>query len=83
MKKQLDEMRAIDDGRFEIRLKKAFPHLLYGLGRAVDCVIRPERVGGHVDAFSDAKDYTGSGPYEFLRCAGRRIRHLRPVQFAT
>jgi ABC-type transport system substrate-binding protein len=43
MKKQLDEIRAIDDRRFEIQLKKPFPHLLYGLGRAVDCVVRPER----------------------------------------
>ncbi len=50
MKKQLDETRAIDDRRFEIQLKKPFPHLLYGLGRAADCVVRPERVAGHVDA---------------------------------
>jgi peptide/nickel transport system substrate-binding protein len=56
----------IDDGRFAIQLKKPFPHLLYGLGRAADCVIRPERVADHVDAFTDAKDCTGSGPYMFL-----------------
>ena len=66
MRRQLDEMRAIDDRRFEIRLKKPFPHLLYGLGRAADCVVRPERVAGRIDAFTDAKDYTGSGPYMFL-----------------
>jgi peptide/nickel transport system substrate-binding protein len=66
MKKQLNELRAIDDRRFEIQLKKPFPHLLYGLARAADCVVRPERVAGHIDAFTDAKDYTGSGPYIFL-----------------
>jgi peptide/nickel transport system substrate-binding protein len=66
MKTQLDEMRTIDDRRFEIRLKKPFPHLLYGLGRITDCVIRPERVAAHVDAYTDAKDYTGSGPFVFL-----------------
>ena len=32
MKTLLDEQRVIDDRRFEIRLKKPFPHLLYGLG---------------------------------------------------
>ena len=88
MKKQLDEMRAIDDRRFEIQLKKPFPHLLYGLGRAADCVVRPERVAGHIDAFTDAKDYTGSGPYMFLPdewvsgayLAFRRNEHYVPRQ---
>src|SRR3984957_1671311 len=88
MNKQLDEMRAIDDRRFEIRLKKPFPHLLYGLGRAVDCVVRPERVAGHIDAFTDAKDYIGSGPYMFLpdewvsgaSLAFRRNEHYVPRQ---
>jgi peptide/nickel transport system substrate-binding protein len=88
MKKQLDEMRAIDDRRFEIQLKKPFPHLLYGLGRAVDCVVRPERVAGRIDAFTDAKDYTGSGPYKFLPdewvsgayLAFRRNEHYVPRQ---
>ena len=77
-------MRATDDRRFEIQLKKPFPHLLYGLGRAADCVVRPERVAGHIDA----KDYTGSGPYMFLpdewvsgaHLAFRRNEHYVPRQ---
>ncbi len=65
LKTLLEEMRPIDDRRFEIRLKKPYPHLLLGLGDGV-CVIRPERVAAKKDAFTDAKDYIGSGPYVFL-----------------
>jgi peptide/nickel transport system substrate-binding protein len=86
MKTQLDEMNVIDDRRFAIRLKKPFLQLLYGLGRSTDCVVRPERVAAHVDAFTDAKDYTGSGPFVFLpnewisgaRLAFRRNEHYVP-----
>ena len=83
MKTQLDEMRAIDDRLFEIQLKKPFPHLLYGLGRAADCVIRPERVAGHIDAFTDAEDYTGSGPFSTCRMNGCRARGSRSVETST
>jgi len=88
MKTLLDELRVIDDRQFEIRLQKPFPHLLYGLGRAADCLVRPERVAAHIDAFTDLKDYTGSGPYVFLpdewvfgaRLAFRRNEHYVPRQ---
>jgi len=86
MKTQLNEMRVIDDRQFEIRLKRPCPQLLYGLGRRTDCVIRPERVAAHADAFTDAKEYTGSGPYAFLpdewmagaHLAFRRNEHYVP-----
>lgn len=85
----LNEIRPIDDRRFEIRLKKPYPHLLLGLGDGY-CAIRPERVAAKVDAFTDAKDYTGSGPYVFLadewnsgaRAAFRRNGHYLPRQEA-
>lgn len=63
---QLDEMKALDDRRFEIRLKKPFAHLLYGLA-ATSCFILPERIAGAADAFTQIKEAIGSGPYRFLK----------------
>ncbi len=61
---QMDEMTALDDRRFEIRLKRPYAHLLYGLG-ATTCFIRPERLA-RTDAFKQITDQTGSGPFRFL-----------------
>lgn len=66
MNAQLNEMKAIDDRNFEIRLKKQFSLLSYGLG-ATSCFIQPERIVGAVDAFTQIKEYIGSGPYRFLK----------------
>jgi peptide/nickel transport system substrate-binding protein len=66
MASQLDEMKPLDDKRFEIRLKKPFAHLLYGLG-ATSCFILPERIAGGADAFTQIKEAIGSGPYRFLK----------------
>jgi peptide/nickel transport system substrate-binding protein len=63
---QLDEMKALDDRRFEIRLRKPFAHLPYGLG-ATSCFILPERIVAASDAFTQIKDAVGSGPYRFLK----------------
>ena len=65
MASQLDEMKAIDDRSFEIRLKKPFAHLAYGLG-ATSCFIMPERIVGNTDAFTQIKEAVGSGPFRFL-----------------
>lgn len=59
----LDEMTAIDDKTFEIRLKRPYGHMLYGLGAAT-CFIRPERLA-KTDAFTAITDQTGSGPFRF------------------
>ena len=64
MAKQLDEMSVLDDRRFEIRLKRPYAHLLFGLG-ATTCFIRPERLA-RIDAFTQITDQTGSGPFRFL-----------------
>ncbi len=65
---QLDAMRAPDDRSFEIRLKQPFPLMLTALGKAAAnvCFIMPERVA-RTDAFTQITDFTGSGPYRFLR----------------
>ncbi|MGK7866735.1 ABC transporter substrate-binding protein [Falsiroseomonas sp. E2-1-a20] len=64
----LDGMRALDDSRFEIRMKKAWPGLAFALGKpsANICAIMPERVA-QTDPFQQIQDYTGSGPFRFVR----------------
>jgi peptide/nickel transport system substrate-binding protein len=64
----LDELRATDDRTFEFRLKKPFPLLAHGLGKptANVCFIMPERLA-KTDPFKQIEDYTGSGPFRFLR----------------
>ena len=60
----LDEMQPLDDKTFEIRLKRPYAHLLYGLG-ATTCFIRPERLA-KTDIGTQITDATGSGPFRFL-----------------
>ena len=59
----LEEMRALDDRRFEIRLKRPFPQLLRGLAEPW---VMPERIA-KIRAFTEVKEVIGSGPYQFLR----------------
>jgi peptide/nickel transport system substrate-binding protein len=65
---QLNEVAAIDDRSFEIRLKRPFPLLLLALGKpsANVCFIMPERIA-KTDAFTQITEFVGSGPYRFLR----------------
>jgi peptide/nickel transport system substrate-binding protein len=60
----LDEMKPIDDRSFEIRLKRPYAHMLYGLG-ATTCFIRPERLA-KTDIGTQITDATGSGPFRYL-----------------
>lgn len=60
-----DTMTVLDDRRFEIRTKKPFPLMLLALG-ANSCFIMPERVA-QTDPFKQIDDFTGSGPFKFLR----------------
>lgn len=62
----LDEMRPLDDARFELRLKQPWPGLAFALGKpsANMCAIMPERVA-RTDAFTQIGDTTGSGPFRF------------------
>ena len=65
---QLDGMRATDDRGFEVRLKRPFPLLAAALAKpaANVCFIMPEHVA-QTDAFTQITDFTGSGPFRFLR----------------
>jgi peptide/nickel transport system substrate-binding protein len=65
---QLDSMRATDDSSFEIKLTKPFPLMTVALGKpaANVCFIMPEHVA-QTDAFTQITDFTGSGPFKFLR----------------
>jgi len=65
---QVEAMAAPDDRTFTIRLKKPFPLLVSALAKpaANVCFIMPERVA-QTDAFTQISDYTGSGPFRFLR----------------
>ncbi|MFN8984471.1 MAG: ABC transporter substrate-binding protein, partial [Alphaproteobacteria bacterium] len=62
----LNEMRALDDNRFEIRLKQPWAGLAWALGKpsASICAIMPERIA-ETDAFQQIRDFTGSGPFRF------------------
>ncbi|MBE9606145.1 ABC transporter substrate-binding protein [Acetobacteraceae bacterium H6797] len=65
---QTEEMRALDDLRFEIRLKKPFPMMLDAFAKVTTpCLyIMPERVA-KTDAFQQITDATGSGPFRFVK----------------
>ena len=58
------EMKALDDRRFTIRLKKPFRQMLYALG-ARYCFIMPERVA-RTPAAEQLKEPVGSGPFRFM-----------------
>ena len=64
----VNELRATGDRGFEFRLKKPFPLLAHGLGKptANVCFIMPGHVA-QTDPFKQIDDYTGSGPFRFLR----------------
>lgn len=59
-----NEIKPLDDKRFQIRLKKKFPQILYALG-AEQCFIMPEHIA-KTPASVQIKDFTGSGPFKFL-----------------
>ncbi len=66
--KQLDNMAAPDDRTCTIKLTSPFPLMTTALGKGSANVafIMPERVA-KTDAFTQITDFTGSGPYRFLR----------------
>ena len=59
-----NEIVGLDDKRFQIRLKKPFRQMLYGLG-ARSCFMMPERMA-KTPASEQVKETVGSGPFRFL-----------------
>ena len=64
---RLDEIAAVDDRRFVLRLKRPFGALLEGLAKASSypCFIYPERFATQ-DPTKPITDIIGSGPYRFV-----------------
>jgi peptide/nickel transport system substrate-binding protein len=58
------EFTALDDRRIQVRLKKPFRQMLYGLG-ARSCFMMPERMA-KTPASEQVKETIGSGPFRFL-----------------
>ncbi|WBV44331.1 ABC transporter substrate-binding protein [Pseudoroseomonas cervicalis] len=77
---RLDEMRVLDDRRFEVRLNRPFPALLLALGKASSypCFIYPERHAALPPG--QMTEVVGSGPYRYLaeeRVMGRLVAYRR------
>jgi peptide/nickel transport system substrate-binding protein len=62
---QTDEMKPLDDKRFQIRLKKRFRQMTYALG-SQGCFVMPERMA-KTPASEQIKEFIGSGPFIFKR----------------
>jgi len=60
-----DEIKPLDDRRFQIRLKTPFPLMPFALGGPDICLIMPQR-SAEVDPFTQITDATGSGPFRYL-----------------
>ncbi|MSP30096.1 MAG: ABC transporter substrate-binding protein [Acetobacteraceae bacterium] len=58
------EIIPLDDRRFQVRLKKPFRQMLYGLG-ARSCFMMPERMA-QTPSSQQVKETIGSGPFRFL-----------------
>ena len=62
---QTEEMKPLDDKRFQIRLKKRFRQMTYALG-SQGCFVMPERMA-KTPASEQIKEFIGSGPFIFKR----------------
>jgi peptide/nickel transport system substrate-binding protein len=74
----INEMSAVDDRRFQLRLKTPFRQMLFALG-ARNCFIMPERIA-KTSPFQPVKEYVGSGPFRFVPAewnAGARVVYAR------
>lgn len=60
-------IEAADDRRFRFRLHRPTPLLIQALGQTqFPCFVMPERMAS-TDAFTQLRDYIGSGPFKFVR----------------
>ncbi|WP_431271866.1 ABC transporter substrate-binding protein [Dankookia sp. P2] len=78
---RLEEIRALDDRRFEMHLKRPFGVMLDALGKSSSypCFIMPERFAA-LPATTPLTEIVGSGPYRFVaeeRRAGSQVVYRR------
>lgn len=83
---RLDDIRALDDRRFELRLKRPFGPMLDALGKASSfpCFVYPERFAAQ-DPSKPFTEVVGSGPYRFAadeRVSGARVVYRRFERYA-
>ena len=66
---RLDDIRVLDDRRFEIRLRRPFGSMLDALGKpwSYPCFIYPERFA-LIDPATPLTEVVGSGPLSFRCC---------------
>ena len=78
LRERTNEIKAIDDRRFEIRLKQKFGPMLEALGKpsSYPCFIFPERFAT-VDPARPFTEVVGSGPYRWV--ASERLSGARAV----
>ncbi|MFC3124794.1 ABC transporter substrate-binding protein [Pseudoroseomonas globiformis] len=82
---RLDEMRVVDDRRFEMRLKQPFGPMLQALAKASSypCFVFPERFAQQ-DPGRALTEVVGSGPYRFVaseRVSGSQLVYQRFVDY--
>ena len=75
--RRVDEIRVLDDRRFEIRLNRPFGLMLDALGKASSypCFVYPERFA-MMDPAKPFTEVVGSGPYRFVgaeRVSGAQV----------
>jgi peptide/nickel transport system substrate-binding protein len=65
---RLDALETLDDRRFQFRLRRPFPKLIYALAKVSTpvCFIMPERIAA-TDPFKQITEYVGSGPMMFRK----------------
>src|SRR3954454_19848495 len=78
---RLEEIRVVDDRRFELRLRRPFGVMLDALGKSSSspCFIMPERFAA-LPATTALTEIVGSGPYRFAaeeRPAGAQVVYRR------
>lgn len=83
---RLDEIRALDDRRFEMRLKRPFGMMLDALGKvsSYPCFIYPQRFAA-IDPTKPFTEVVGSGPYRFVadeRVSGAQLVYRRNERYS-
>ncbi len=79
---QTDEMKPLDDRRFQIRLKKRFRQMTYALG-SQGCFVMPERMA-KTPASQQIKEFIGSGPFVFKQdewASGSKAVYLKNTNY--